>query len=154
MQWKHSCMRKRSSVYLSFCRITQHIGHYTVGRKILRPPSTALFFLSFFALWKATFGPSISDILQHVIALYICYSFQFCISFNLYFPKKRKDTHEVLTTKNYPYRQRKCRLSLLKNTLISGKVSRMFWNILVEIYRAFTMNRNRKLDCQSNCECA
>ena len=64
-----------------------------------------------------------------------------------YFPKKRKDTHEFLITKNYPSRQRKCRLSLLKNLLISEKFSTMFWTILVEISRTFRMNINSTLYC-------
>ena len=104
-------------------------------------------FLSFFcALWKPT-----SELLLATFCSTLCLVYmllvQLCISFNLHFPKTRKDTHEFFITKNYPSRQRKRGLCLLKNLLILKKISRIFWSILVEISRTFRMNINIKLYC-------
>ena len=133
-------------VHNCFIQLYEYYDRYSGSKNY---PSTlySSFLTFFFALWKATSKLLLVTSCSTLCLVYICYSFQLCISFSLYFPKKRKDTHKFFITKNYPYKQRKCRLCLLKNLLISEEFSRMFWNILVEISRTFTMNIDSKLYC-------
>ena len=70
-----------------------HFG-YTVGRKIIRPPSTALFF---FALWKLTSKLLLVTSCSMLCRCIYAISFSFVFLSIFIFLKKRKDTHEFLS---------------------------------------------------------